>query len=51
VTGGAVFALTSWLTLVGMWTGAGLADRWLDRPRGAAQAASPGPADAAMVAP
>lgn len=30
VTGGAVFAVTSWLTLVGMWTGAGLTDRWLD---------------------
>jgi uncharacterized protein len=30
VTGGSVFAVTSWLTLVGMWTGAGLTDRWLD---------------------
>jgi uncharacterized protein len=33
VTGGSVFAVTSWLTLVGMWTGAGLTDRWLDARR------------------
>lgn len=33
VTGGSVFAVTSWLTLASMWTGAGLTDRWLgDRP-------------------
>lgn len=32
VTGGAVFALTSWLALVGMWMGAGLVDRWMDAP-------------------
>jgi hypothetical protein len=24
--------LTAWLTLVGMWLGAGLTDRWLDSP-------------------
>jgi uncharacterized protein len=30
VSGGAIFALTAWLTLMGMWTGAGIADRWLD---------------------
>jgi hypothetical protein len=30
VTGGAIFALTAWLSLVGMWLGAGLTDRWLD---------------------
>jgi hypothetical protein len=30
VTGGAIFALTAWLSLVGMWAGAGLTDRWLD---------------------
>jgi uncharacterized membrane protein YedE/YeeE len=30
MTGGAIFALTAWLTLVGMWAGAGLADRVLD---------------------
>ena len=32
VTGGAIFALTAWLTLVGMWVGAGLTDRWIDGP-------------------
>ncbi|MEO8119253.1 MAG: YeeE/YedE family protein [Rhodoferax sp.] len=30
MTGGAVFALTAWVTLIGMWTGAGLTDRLLD---------------------
>jgi uncharacterized membrane protein YedE/YeeE len=30
VTGGAIFALTAWLTLLGMWVGAGLTDRWID---------------------
>lgn len=40
VTGGAVFALTSWLTLAAMWAGAGLMDRWVDRPAAAAGAAS-----------
>jgi len=32
VTGGSIFALTAWLSLVGMWLGAGLTDRWLDGP-------------------
>jgi uncharacterized membrane protein YedE/YeeE len=32
VTGGAIFALTAWLALIGMWMGAGLVDRWLDLP-------------------
>jgi uncharacterized protein len=31
VSGGAVFALTAWLSLFAMWVGAALADRWLDR--------------------
>jgi len=31
MTGGAIFAVTAWLTLVGMWIGGGLADRVLDR--------------------
>ena len=31
MTGGAIFALTAWVTLVGMWVGGGLADRVLDR--------------------
>ena len=30
VTGGAIFALTAWISLAGMWLGAGLTDRWLD---------------------
>lgn len=30
MTGGAVFALTAWLALVGMWAGAGLTDRLMD---------------------
>jgi uncharacterized membrane protein YedE/YeeE len=30
VTGGAIFALTSWVSLVGMWLGAGITDRLLD---------------------
>ena len=32
VTGGAIFALTSWLALIGMWMGAGLVDQWMDPP-------------------
>lgn len=32
LSGGSVFALTAWIALVGMWLGAGLTDRWLDRP-------------------
>ena len=32
VTGGAIFAVTSWLALIGMWMGAGLTDQWLDPP-------------------
>jgi len=32
MTGGAIFALTAWLTLLGMWAGAGLMDRWLAEP-------------------
>jgi uncharacterized membrane protein YedE/YeeE len=31
VTGGAVFALTAWLTLASMWAGAGVTDWLLDR--------------------
>ncbi|OYU42925.1 MAG: lipocalin [Burkholderiales bacterium PBB4] len=31
MTGGAIFALTAWLALIGMWLGAGAMDRWLDR--------------------
>jgi uncharacterized membrane protein YedE/YeeE len=31
MTGGAIFAVTAWLTLLGMWVGGGLADRLFDR--------------------
>ena len=30
MTGGAIFAITAWLALVGMWVGAGLMDRLID---------------------
>ncbi|MDE2416501.1 MAG: YeeE/YedE family protein [Burkholderiales bacterium] len=30
MTGGAIFALTAWITLIGMWVGAGLMDKLLD---------------------
>jgi uncharacterized membrane protein YedE/YeeE len=30
VTGGAIFALTAWLSLLGMWFGAGITDRLID---------------------
>jgi uncharacterized membrane protein YedE/YeeE len=32
MTGGAIFAVTAWVTLVGMWIGGGVADRLLDHP-------------------
>ena len=32
MTGGAIFALTAWITLLGMWAGAGLMDRLLAEP-------------------
>lgn len=31
ITGGAIFSLTAWLALLGMWVGAGLTDRLVDR--------------------
>lgn len=34
MSGGSIFALTAWLTLLSMWVGAGLADRWLDAHTG-----------------
>jgi hypothetical protein len=41
MTGGVIFALTAWLSLVGMWAGAGLTDRWLDGGVSAKPAAVP----------
>ncbi|MBH1966408.1 MAG: YeeE/YedE family protein [Comamonadaceae bacterium] len=32
MTGGAIFSLTAWLALVGMWIGGGLMDRLIDEP-------------------
>ena len=32
ITGGSIFALTAWLSLVGMWLGAGVTDRLIDAP-------------------
>ena len=37
MTGGAIFALTAWLTLLGMWIGGGLMDRWLAEPTSTTQ--------------
>ena len=49
MTGGAIFALTAWLALVGMWLGAGLTDRLLDgKPAASHQLA---PTRLAMTAP
>jgi uncharacterized membrane protein YedE/YeeE len=39
MTGGAVFALTAWVTLIGMWAGAGLTDRLMDPETSVARAA------------
>lgn len=32
ITGGSIFAATAWITLLGMWIGAGLTDHWIDKP-------------------
>jgi hypothetical protein len=31
ITGGSIFALTAWLVLIGMWAGAGVMDRLVDK--------------------
>ena len=46
--GGAIFALTAWLTLLGMWGGAGLMERWLAEP---VQTAQPPTQQAPVVTP
>lgn len=48
VSGAAVFALTAWLSLVGMWAGAGLANQVIDRPRQPGAAAGSGQLPAAL---
>ncbi|TSE25331.1 YeeE/YedE family protein [Tepidimonas aquatica] len=51
VTGGAIFALTAWVTLVGMWVGGGVADWLIDRPRQASAAPEPAAAHGVTGAP
>ena len=46
MTGGAIFALTAWLALVGMWVGAGITDRLMD-----SQAEAPPPAQQVVGTP
>jgi len=50
MTGGAIFAVTAWLTLVGMWIGGGLADRVLDGSHKPAPAPAPSAAPAPTAA-
>jgi hypothetical protein len=52
MTGGAIFAVTAWVTLGGMWIGGGAADYLLDRPRRrAAEPVMPVVAAASSTAP
>ena len=50
VSGAAIFALTAWLALAGMWLGGGLANALIDRPQQREKMATPetGAADAAV---
>jgi uncharacterized membrane protein YedE/YeeE len=43
ITGGAIFALTAWLALAGMWLGAGIADTLIDSPATSTATSSPTP--------
>jgi uncharacterized membrane protein YedE/YeeE len=43
MTGGAIFALTAWITLVGMWIGAGITDRLMDGPPTSVKILNPSP--------
>jgi uncharacterized membrane protein YedE/YeeE len=43
ITGGAIFAMTAWLALAGMWLGAGIADKLIDSPAASAQNQTPTP--------
>lgn len=49
MTGGAIFAVTAWLALLGMWVGGGLADRLLDAPHHHAVVATPANTTGAVV--
>jgi uncharacterized membrane protein YedE/YeeE len=44
ITGGAIFAVTAWLALAGMWLGAGIADKLIDAPTASAISTNPSPA-------
>ena len=48
MTGGAIFALTAWLALAGMWAGGGLMERWLAEP---VQTTQPATQQAPVVVP
>ena len=50
MTGGAIFAVTAWVTLVGMWIGGGVADRVLDGAHNAAPAPAPSAHPSALAA-
>ena len=50
MTGGAIFAVTAWVTLGGMWIGGGAADYFLDRPRQPSAEAPSAPVAAASAA-
>jgi uncharacterized protein len=50
MTGGAIFAVTAWVTLVGMWIGGGVADRLFDGAHKAAPAPAPSSAPAPLAA-
>jgi hypothetical protein len=50
MTGGAIFAVTAWLTLAGMWIGGGVADRLLDGAHKHAPAPAPSAQPAAGAA-
>jgi uncharacterized membrane protein YedE/YeeE len=49
MTGGAIFAVTAWLALLGMWVGGGLTDRLLDAPHHHTMAATPANTTGATV--
>jgi len=51
ITGGSIFATTAWLSLVGMWLGAGLTDRLIDVPKNVVTAPVGTPAGAGSKAP
>jgi len=42
ITGGSIFAMTAWLSLAGMWLGAGIADRLIDAQPSQASSSSRG---------